>query len=268
MGCLFDIRYSLCGFFSDDIVWYPFLPLQSVPALYGHNKFKGLPVLVQLATTESSIVIPLTHKTRPTYNEAVVPLLVQVLEDERMVKCGVGIEGDIHDMMKYVPGMQDLDAKSRLDLGLLGTSKNQMGLKTLTRIVVGRNLEKPRRITISNWSKNPLTKEQIAYSARDAYAGAAIAEELGKRDPSTFGVQALIRLLRKQPSVGKVHLRKKRRKTARQELYRVHQVYKTDSDMPPNVKHKVAELKKILKEAKLELPPMEKLGFVEENIEN
>lgn len=240
------------------------LSWQSVPTLYGHSKFKGRPVLVQLATTKSSLVIPLTLKNRQCYNKACLPLLMQVLEDEKIVKCGVGIESDIYDLMRFVPGMKDLDAKSRLDLGLLGyPHQNQLGLKALTRIVLQRNLDKPKRITISNWSKFPLSGEQIAYSARDAYAGAAIVDELAHRNPTTFATQGLIQLLRKQPAVGKVLLRKKRRKDARKGLKSFQKAYETDASMPARVRHKVAELKNVLKEAKLELPAMAELGFVD-----
>lgn len=222
---------------------------------------KGRPVLVQLATTTASIVIPLVHKNSLRYNEACVPLLIQVLEDEKIVKCGVGIEGDVHDLSRFVPGMKGLRAKSRLDLGLLGSRQNQIGLKNLTRIVLRRELEKPKKITTSNWSKNPLSEEQIAYSARDAYVGAAIVEELARRDPSIFGTQALVELLRKQPSVGKVLFRKTRRKNARKILKRFQKAYDRDA-MPSKVKEKIAKLKRVLEEGMLELPAMEELGFV------
>lgn len=214
---------------------------ESVPNFPGYpSQLHGRPVLVQLATTESSLVIPLLNKHKK-YTSACLPLLEEVLRDEKIVKCGTGIEEDLLDLKRFVPGLKDLDAKSRLDLGLLGKS-NQVGLKTLTRLVLGRSLEKPKRVTISNWSKIPLSNEQIAYSARDAWAGAAVVEELGRRDPEKFGVKALRELLSKQPELKALRKSQRQRRSARRAM---RQVKKSLGDA--SVKQEVERLKQVLK---------------------
>ena len=45
-------------------------------------------------------------------------------------------------------------------------------------INLGTELNKSKRIVLSDWSKTPLSEEQISYSARDAWAAAAILEKL------------------------------------------------------------------------------------------
>jgi hypothetical protein len=47
----------------------------------------------------------------------------------------------------------------------------------------------------------PLSDKQVAYCARDAWAGAAIVEELIARDPDTFSPDSLKCLLENQQSV-------------------------------------------------------------------
>lgn len=104
---------------------------ESVPNFPGFpRQLAGHPALVQLAMTESSIVIPLLNKKKK-YTSACLPLLAELLCDKNIIKCGVGIDEDLLDLKRYVPGWKGLNAKSRLELGLLGRSSNQVGLKTL-----------------------------------------------------------------------------------------------------------------------------------------
>jgi len=87
----------------------------------------------------------------------------------------------------------DLDARSRLDLGALSCDHgNRVGLRALTARTLGVDLPKPKQITHSDWTKIPLRRRQITYSARDAWAGVAIAEKLAKDDPVLFSLESLI----------------------------------------------------------------------------
>ena len=143
------------------------------------------------------------------------------MADDAIVKAGCSIDQDLMELYLYSiyqhgndqgaatkwrtdhhqhsKGMQDngliLEARSRLDLGgirLVGhptfnetnANNNTVGLKTLAAEILGVKLDKPRRLAISDWSRVPLSANQIAYSARDAWASAAVVAELGKRGTS------------------------------------------------------------------------------------
>lgn len=186
-----------------------------------------------------------------------------MLEDETIVKCGCHIDDDMVDLRRMVPGWKHLEAKSRFDLGLLGVSKNRLGLKTLTRLMLQRTLEKPKRLAVSDWSQSPLSDEQIAYGARDAWAGAAVLEELARLDPDLFGIQALFELLQSQPSLEELDHSQSRRKEAKKRLSKFHKSYhKANAGMPPRVKQKISKLKAILKENQLDFSIGESLAFI------
>jgi hypothetical protein len=236
--------------------------LQSVPDVpWISSKFKGLPVTIQLATSDASIVVPLVHNNR--YTKACLPLIDAVLSDERIIKCGAGIDDDMLDLKRHVPGLESLEARSRFDVGLLGESKNRLGLKALTRILLNLELSKPKRISMSHWGQFPLSDEQLDYAARDAWAGAAVQEELEQQDPETFGVEALIERLKLQPSLDELDTSQKRRRKAKVLLSRFQTPYhKSKSEMPRNVQEKVTHLKAVLKETYVDYSDVESLGFI------
>lgn len=235
---------------------------QSVPdAPWVTSKFKGRPATVQLATSDASIVIPLIWNNR--YSKACLPLIEAVLSDPNIIKCGCSIEDDMLDLKRLVPGLGALEARSRFDVGLLGASKNRLGLKALARILLNLDLEKPKRIAISNWSHFPLSGEQLNYAARDAWAGVAVLEELQQQYPATFGTEALVERLKPQPTLKDLNTSQTRRQKAKMLLSRFQTPYhKRNVIMPPNVAEKVSHLKGVLKETQLDLSLVESLGFI------
>jgi len=156
------------------------------------------------------------HLTRSSgsYSRACQPLLQAVLSDEVIVKAGCGIDMDMLELRSVWRG---LEARSRLDLGGLRANyrHNTPGLKKLAASILGVDLPKSRRIATSDWSRFPLSVEQVTYSAWDAWVGAAVTEELARRDPSTFGTLALTERLRSQRSVEELYQRQRRRKRAK-----------------------------------------------------
>lgn len=167
-----------------------------------------------------------------------------------------------------------LEARSRLDLGGVGASGHRrLGLKQLSRSILGVDLPKSRRLAMSDWSQVPLTKALVAYSARDAWAGAAIVATLADRDPDTFGTPALVDLLRPQRSIDDLYHRHYRRKEAKNKLTALLAPYSFeekkrrhvhDSEMPPWKAKVVSDLKCIMKEnraVQVETFDVEPLGF-------
>jgi hypothetical protein len=144
-----------------------------------------------------------------------VPILEAVLSDDEIIKAGVGIDSDLVQLRHL--WRSKLDARSRLDLGGIGGGQ-VTGLKGLSRAILQVDLPKSTRLATSNWARLPLTKDQLEYSARDAWAGAAIVEELAKRDPETFSSESLKSLLQFQPSIEDIHYKAVERKKARAQL--------------------------------------------------
>ena len=191
-----------------------------------------------------------------------MPLLETLLADENIIKCGCGIDDDLLELRRHVPGMKKLQAKSRFDLGLLGVSKNRLGLQALTRILLNRQLEKPKHLIVSDWSNSPLTNDQVAYAARDAWCGAAVLEELQNINPETFGTESLIDLLQSQPSLEVLANIRQQQKKAKRLL----QMYRKPgtATVPRRIQHKVTQLMQVVKKTRLDATFVESLSFIED----
>ncbi|CAB9521512.1 Exonuclease [Seminavis robusta] len=236
---------------------------ESVPDVpWIHSDFKMRPVTIQLSTCTASVVIPLVQNNR--YCRACIPLLETVLEDETIIKSGAGIDDDLVDLKCQVPGFKGLQARSRFDVGLLGVAKDRrLGLKALTRILLQRNLEKPKRLTVSDWSQSPLSDDQIAYAARDAWCGAAVLEELQRLDSETFQTDALIDLLRSQPPLHRLAKNRKQRQSAKKQLKSYHHGRNhTNQHLPHQVQQQVSQLQQVLKETQVDLTIVEPLRCI------
>lgn len=224
---------------------------------------------MQLATTTSCLVVHLTsRKGRPS--RACAPILEAVLADESIVKAGAGID---QDMLELWECWGRLEARSRLELGGIGSSTktgNSIGLQRLTSSIVGVDLRKTKKRALTDWSQVPLTQDQLAYSARDAWAGAAVVAELSRVDPGTFGTAALLGMLKSEQPIQDLYKAAKQRKHAKMQLSTLlhHNVpspkQSSRKKMPPKVKQKVSKLRRILEQTTRGGPMVfnvEPLGF-------
>mmetsp|Transcript_2104 Transcript_2104/g.3745 ORF Transcript_2104/g.3745 Transcript_2104/m.3745 type:complete len:384 (-) Transcript_2104:2457-3608(-) len=222
---------------------------------------------VQLATPKSCLVVHLVRRNgRHSYGCA--PILKSVLADENYVKAGCAIDGDLielHDLWGT------LEARSRFDLGIVfprnrnsniedGTTKkydkpqtirNKSGLKSLSRSILGIDLPKENWNCHSDWSSVPLSEDQIIYAARDAWAGAAIANELAEYDPDFFGREALIELFeRTETPIPELAERRRRRKEAKEDLESLLLPYSEERvithALPKKVQQKVKQLRSVI----------------------
>ena len=205
---------------------------------------------MQLATTDGCLVVHLTRRNgRPS--QACAPILEAVLGDESIVKAGAGIDQDMLELHDCWGGLQ---ARSRLDLGGIGTTKCSIGLQRLTSSILGVDLGKTKKQAMSDWSRVPLTDAQLAYSARDAWAGAAIVAELASRAPHTFGTPALVDLLESERSLEDLRRCALQRKEAKTQIRNLLKPYVPDQSkkspdtrkLPPKVRDKVVKLKQVL----------------------
>jgi len=227
--------------------------------------FQG-PATVQLATPTSVLVVHLLRRNgRPSVS--CVPLLEAILADGSIVKAGTGIDQDMIELYRY---WGDLSCQSRLDLGGIGMKSpgsGMIGLKKLTKAILGVNLIKNKKISMSNWSQVPLSEEQLNYCARDAWAGAAIMEALAAADPNTYSTVRLIAMLSKtELNMAETNQRATERKRAKT---RLKLLLEGDCINNADVQDEVQALRVIMKEqAPLGLVPFDilPLGFtMEEN---
>lgn len=209
---------------------------------------------VQLATVDSCLVVHLVRGSTGSHSAACSPILKSVLNDREYIKAGCAID---EDMMALSEIWDGLDARSRLDLGFLGkrSASQRIGLKDLTAAVVGLDLPKPKRITLSDWTVVPLTEAQIIYSARDAWAGAAIANKLAESQPASFGREALVGAFEGEIPISNLIKRQQRRDKAKRDLGKLLRPYKSKSslrNLPKPVRRKAKRLREMIKERVIE----------------
>ena len=237
---------------------YPFsqqvLLLQSVPdAPWMKDKvsFQG-PATVQLATPNYVLVVHLLRLNgRPSVS--CVPILEAVLADASIVKAGTGVDQDMIELYRYWGG---ISCQSRFDLGGIGMahpSSGMVGLKTLTKAILGVELIKSKKISCSNWSQVPLTEQQLNYCARDAWAGAAVMRTLATLDPSTYSTNSIVqRLSRVELNMADTNQRATERKRAKSRLKQL-----LEQEDTVTVKDEVNSLRVIMKE----LAPLDLIAF-------
>ena len=95
--------------------------------------------------------------------------LKALLEDETILKVGVGLRSDAHALRRQ----WGINVASTLDLNWalaqLGAEK-EMGTRQLVAALLGVRIDKPKKVTLSNWQLVPLSSAQIHYAAADALA--------------------------------------------------------------------------------------------------
>ena len=202
---------------------------------------------IQLATVESCLVIHLARRSGK-HSHACAPILKSVLCDEQFVKAGCAIDEDLMSLHDLWGG---LDARSRLDLGWLGGKEqtNRYGLKTLSKGLLGVDLPKPKDVAISDWSAVPLTEEQIVYSARDAWAGAAVANKLAEYYPEMFCHESLVVSLREsESSISELVSLQRRRNQAKRDLQRLLATFPEKyTELPYDIQERVKYLRGLIK---------------------
>lgn len=128
------------------------------------------PHVIQFATLEAGFVVQVNDRTP-------IDLLRAVLDTEDVVKVGFGLDSDRGPLeQKFglrLRGTVDLSQRLR-GLGF----KDALGAKVAVAVVLGRRLQKSKRVQTSNWGAPTLTAQQIAYAANDAYAALKVHDAL------------------------------------------------------------------------------------------
>lgn len=119
--------------------------------------------LVQLATSDTCYLFQ-----RAVLGERLAELK-PLLENEQILKVGIGLRGDGQALKRD----WDIQVSPRLDLNWamaqLGAGK-EMGTRQLVAALLHKRIDKPKKMTLSNWQQVPLSQAQVQYAALDALA--------------------------------------------------------------------------------------------------
>lgn len=119
--------------------------------------------LVQLATSDTCYLFQ-----QAVLGERLAELK-PLLENEQILKVGIGLRGDGQALKRD----WDIQVSPRLDLNWamaqLGAGK-EMGTRQLVAALLHKRIDKPKKMTLSNWQQVPLSPAQIQYAALDALA--------------------------------------------------------------------------------------------------
>ena len=133
------------------------------------------PSIIQLSTGPHNLIVQL--KNMDTLPEQ----LLRVLQDENIIKLGVGIVSDMKDILKSLDEV--LSIPSVLDLSSLHDTSSQ-SLRHIAASTLGVFLDNKGSsdVKISDWSQDQLSEEQIEYAITDAYIAVEIFRSMNPQD--------------------------------------------------------------------------------------
>jgi ribonuclease D len=136
------------------------------------NSYQNPVATLQLCVDSRCLIFQLIHApTIPTS-------LVNFLGDASVTFVGVGIESDVERLLEDyglgVANAVDLRVLAAEELGV--TELRNAGLKGLVMEVLGKELTKPKRVTMSRWDNMWLSHAQVQYACLDAF----LSSEIGK----------------------------------------------------------------------------------------
>lgn len=121
------------------------------------------PATIQLAAGDCVVVLHMLHgqKTAP---KKIPQSVVDILEDESIIKCGVSVSGDAKRLKRHF----DVDVKKTVELvSYAKACKVEFGLKRgladLCSNLLGRHLSKEQFLRLSKWNTRSLSHEQLRY---------------------------------------------------------------------------------------------------------
>ncbi|KAL2501985.1 Werner Syndrome-like exonuclease [Forsythia ovata] len=130
---------------------------------------------LQLCVDRRCLIYQLIH------SPSVPPPLIDFLSNQNYTFVGIGIKADLEKLEEdYGFGY----SANAVDLRQLAADTYQMrelkntGLKSLARFVLGKEVEKPNRVTMSRWDYRWLTPVQVQYACVDAFVSFEIGRVL------------------------------------------------------------------------------------------
>ncbi|XP_010273280.1 PREDICTED: Werner Syndrome-like exonuclease [Nelumbo nucifera] len=114
------------------------------------------------------------------YADHIPMSLIDFLNNPNFSFVGVGINEDVEKLLEDY----EINVSNTVDLRGLAVKKlgkpelKNSGLKDLTREVLGKEMEKPRRVTMSRWDTEWLSYDQVQYACLDAFLSSEIGRNL------------------------------------------------------------------------------------------
>jgi len=158
--------------------------------------------LVSLSTPGSDKFVLLWDCLQAAANGLWPPIarcLVEFLSDGAIVKAGMGLLNDVTRLRNEfgdhftVNGILELadESNCRTFARLRSRGENIQrgdlvgagGLAGVASVLLGRDVPKDKRVTLSDWNKRPLGAPQLRYAACDAYLSSRVAEILAQEEP-------------------------------------------------------------------------------------
>ncbi|KAF3457987.1 hypothetical protein FNV43_RR02649 [Rhamnella rubrinervis] len=121
--------------------------------------------IMQICMDHHCLIFQLLHA------DAIPESLVYFLNDPEFTFVGVGVKDDADKLLDHY----QLRVGRTLDLAQTAAEKFQVpdfgrrGLKRLAMELIGKVMEKPKHVTLSDWDIKKLSYEQIEYASIDAY---------------------------------------------------------------------------------------------------
>lgn len=118
----------------------------------------------------------------PTESDWAIEVASYALQAETLLKVGFGVSND----RKPLSAKLRIKLRSTLDLATVVRRigyRQRVGLQAAVAIVLGKRLNKSKRLQTSNWAARPLSASQLAYAANDAYASLHVYEALAQTHP-------------------------------------------------------------------------------------
>ncbi|RHN46354.1 putative DNA helicase [Medicago truncatula] len=133
--------------------------------------------VLQLCIKKKCLVFQILHAS------FVPQSLVAFLENEDNTFVGVGVEEDVGKLLRdYSLVVANFVELRNLAAERFGEHMRCGGLKALALSVLGKDLEKPRKITMSRWNSFRLTPQQVQYACIDAFVSFEIGRILNARN--------------------------------------------------------------------------------------
>ncbi|XP_015881424.2 3'-5' exonuclease [Ziziphus jujuba] len=135
---------------------------------------------LQLCVADRCLIFQILH------SPSIPNSLIDFLGNRTCAFVGVGIQHDVEKLLlDYGLGVANV-----VDIGALAATKlgkrelRSSGLKSLAKEVLGIEVEKPKRVTLSRWDNEWLTCVQVQYACIDAF----LSFEIGKHLNAASGV--------------------------------------------------------------------------------
>ncbi|KAK4428779.1 hypothetical protein Salat_1177800 [Sesamum alatum] len=133
-----------------------------------------LVAILQLCVGNHCLIFQLLH------TDFIPAALHAFLADSQYTFCGIGVKEDVRKLYDqydlWVRNVTDLNERlARAGLEEDVSRNMRMGLKRMAMAVLGKEMLKPKRVTLSKWDSYNLYFDQIEYAAIDAFVSYKIA---------------------------------------------------------------------------------------------